>query len=190
MRSTEHELTSRLEAEGTQLAAFILALVGNREAAEDVFQATCLEVWRLRDRYVPGSDFGAWSRSVARNIVRRHWRSRSRDRLVFSDEAVAAIESSFAAETSEPADQDESKRALARCLDALGADERTLIDSRYRDGRSIVQIAKASGRTEASLKMRFVRLRKRLAACVRARLSESSGPNVIREAPSASTPKG
>ena len=68
-----------LEQGAKNLASFILALVADRHEADDLFQATCLELWRIRSTFRPGTDFGKWSRTVARHQVQRFWRKSSRE---------------------------------------------------------------------------------------------------------------
>ncbi len=72
--ASDGEFEDLLRREGRTLAGFVLALVGDRHSADDVYQSTCLELWRIRGTFAPGTDFGAWSRSVARIQVMRHWR--------------------------------------------------------------------------------------------------------------------
>ena len=43
-----------------QLHGYILALVGNRADADDLFQSTSMVLWRKFDTFQPGSSFLAW----------------------------------------------------------------------------------------------------------------------------------
>ncbi|MBN1441413.1 MAG: sigma-70 family RNA polymerase sigma factor [Planctomycetes bacterium] len=167
----ETEFTRLLEREARPLASFILALVGDRHVADDIFQTTCLELWRIRDTFRPGTDFGAWSRTVARYQVRRHWRKAGRERLAFSTEAVERIAEAYASPVS-PEEDDRLRRALAACVGALAPDDRGLLRRRYNDGAPLKTLAAASSRSEGAIKMILMRLRRRLAACVRRRLAQ------------------
>lgn len=165
------EFTRLLQQEARPLASLILALVGDRHVADDVFQATCLELWRIRDTFRFGTDFGAWSRTVARYQLHRYWRKAGRERLAFSTEAVERVAESYAAPA--PAEEDARlRRALAACLDALAPDDRGLLRQRYNDGAPVKALAAAFSRSESSLKMVLLRLRRRLAECVRRRLAQ------------------
>ena len=59
MNVADREFAAAFEREAASLASFVLAVVGDRHAAEDLYQATCLELWRLRRTFRLGSDFGA-----------------------------------------------------------------------------------------------------------------------------------
>ena len=55
--------------------AYIVTLLSNRDDAEDVFQSTCLILWRKWEEFDPGRDFFTWSCGIAhneaRNLLRR-----------------------------------------------------------------------------------------------------------------------
>lgn len=162
----DREFASRLENEGRALASFLLALVGDHHLMDDMYQSTCLELWRIRGTFRPGTDFGAWSRTVARYQVLRHWKRARLERRLFSKAAMDAIEDAYRDPAEGVADAEE-RAALRDCLDALPEDSRTLLDLRYSKGSNLRDAAAEREVSEASLKMRLVRIRQRLADCVR-----------------------
>ena len=117
------EFARLLEEVAPDLASYVLALVGNRHLADDLFQSACLELWRLRDRFEPGTDFGAWARSVARYQVLRHWRKSGREKVSFSSEAVERIEATYAESTNEAESAKVQRKALEACLETLSGPE-------------------------------------------------------------------
>jgi RNA polymerase sigma-70 factor, ECF subfamily len=168
------EFEALIEREGRTLAGFILALVGDLTLADDLYQSTCLELWRIRRTFVPGTDFGAWSRSVARIQAMRHWRKAGREKVVFSSEAIERVSEAFAAPAGgdEPeAESERAREALAACVGGLPGEDRRLLERRYRDGTAVAALAAESGRSEAGLKMKLLRLRRRIGRCVRSRLA-------------------
>ena len=162
-----------LEQETEKLASFVLAMVADRHEADDLFQATCLELWRIRSKFRPGTDFGAWSRTVARSEIRRFWRRSSREKLAFSSEAVDQIANAYESEPAEP-DREKMRRALDACLETLSQQHRGLLRRRYNDGVRIDLLARETCRTDGGLKMVLMRLRRKLAQCVEARLSQEA----------------
>jgi len=171
----ESEFTRLLEREAQPLASFILALVGDRHVADDIFQSTCLELWRIRGTFRPGTDFGAWSRTVARYQALRHWRKAGREKLAFSTDAIERIADAYAAPPPPPEEDDRLRRALAACVDALAPDDGDLLRRRYNDGVPVRALAAESRQSEGAIKMSLMRLRRRLAACVRRRLAREGG---------------
>ncbi len=166
----ESEFARLLEEEARDLASYVLALVGNRHLADDLFQSACLELWRLRDRFESGTDFGAWARSVARYQVLRHWRKASREKVSFSSAAVERIEAAYAESTNEAESAKVQRKALEACLEMLSGSERELLRRRYQGGVSVRGLAAETGRTENAIKMALVRLRQKLGKCVRSRI--------------------
>lgn len=173
----DREFTERLERELPSLASFVRAIGGCRQTADDVLQMTLLELWRIRRTFRRGTDFGAWSRAVARYQILRQRRRAGRDRHILSGESIERVAGAWAAPGDREDGDDRSERrraALDRCLEALSRAGRELLDRRYRGSTPLRRIAEETGASEAGLKMRLVRLRRKLADCIRARLSEEA----------------
>ena len=167
----DSEFTARLEKESRNLASFILALVGDRHVADDLFQSTCLEIWRIRKTFRPGTDFGAWSRTVARYQVRRFWRKAGREKLAFSSESIDRVAEAYATVVPEEPEDRRKLKALQDCLSLLAADDRDILRRRYNDGVGIQRLALETSQSEGGLKMALLRLRRKLERCVKARLA-------------------
>lgn len=165
---SDSEFVRLLKGQGRSLAGFVLALVGERHLADDLYQSTCLELWRIRRTFQGGTDFGAWSRTVARYQVLRHWRKSGRERVAFSSRTVDRIAAVYG-DSPETGEGEGMKAALEACLQALPGRDRDLLRKRY-GGVSLVDLARETGRTEGGLKMKLLRLREKLARCVRSRL--------------------
>ncbi len=174
----DSEFVEVLQKEAASLLSFVLALVGDRPTADDLYQATCLELWRLRRTFRPGTNFGAWARTVARYHVRRYWRtaSREREKLIFSSEAVDRLAQAYAAAPSESRTE-RLRTALAACMELLSSEDRMLLRRRYNHGMPIKVLATKTGRSEGGLKMALLRLRQKLAHCVRSRIAHEGAGN-------------
>jgi RNA polymerase sigma-70 factor (ECF subfamily) len=158
MTDDDRDFAALLEGERLRVASFVLALVGDRHAADDLAQSTFLELWRIRKTFRLGSDFGAWSRTVARYQIMRHFRKKRREKVWFSSEAMDRIADAYAED------------AEAGAEDLRDAPEgRELLRGRYNHGISVRALAQRAGRTEAGLKMALMRLRRRLADCIASR---------------------
>jgi RNA polymerase sigma-70 factor, ECF subfamily len=169
MTAGDRAFAAVLEREAAPLASFVLALVGERHCADDLYQSTCLELWRIRDTFRPGTDFGAWSRTVARYQVMRHFRKTGREKVMFSSAAVDKVAAAYAARPGGTR-MDDLRAALERCLERVAPAGRTLLRERYHDNVPVRTLAERNGRTESGLKMALMRLRQELARCVQARL--------------------
>jgi len=169
MDQGDNIFASLLKKEGRPLAGFVLALVGDRHAAEDIFQASCMELWRIRRTFKIGTDFGAWSRTVARYQIHRYWRAKGREKVSFSSKAMNQVAEAYS-DPDQADDMELKRKMLQACMEQLSNNNQNLLNERYNHGTPIRRLAKKSGRTEGGLKMVFVRLRRMLARCVESRL--------------------
>lgn len=119
--------------------------------------------------YETGTDFGAWLRTVARNRLRKEFRtaSRAEQRLAVYREALAER-----VRSDEPArdDADVYLAALRACRSALPDDEAALLKLRYEKGLSFETIAVKRGLTPAAVQRALSRTRFRLRACIEGQL--------------------
>ena len=69
------EIVARYQQEVWRIAARLLA---DRDATGDLVQQVFVDAYFHLGQYRPGTDFGAWLRSIARNRVRREARSAAR----------------------------------------------------------------------------------------------------------------
>lgn len=145
------------------LEAYCFANLANREDAREVLQATCVKLWEKAADWDPDTKFLPWAFAVARFTILSHYRDRSRDRLVFDEDVVAAMED----ETAEAAiEYDERRDALAICLKKLKPEQADLLQSHYIGNQSLREIAVSTGRSLSAVKMNLLRLRQRLSTCI------------------------
>lgn len=75
----EQQIVQDIAGSQSRLFAYILTLVGERDAASDILQETNLVLWQKRGDFQPGTSFPAWSFTVAFMQVMAHRRDTSRD---------------------------------------------------------------------------------------------------------------
>jgi RNA polymerase sigma-70 factor (ECF subfamily) len=169
---TQHEVfVQHLAASTKRLYAFIRTMVLNDENdAEEVFQSTCMAIWRKFDQYDPEGDFGAWACRMAYFEVLRQSEKRKRIRLM-SEQALAAL-----AEAAQPvSDQiNERREALADCLKQLPSGDLALIEQRYFDGRKPKQIARELDRSVHAVYRELSRVHGLLLRCVERKLAHEN----------------
>jgi len=155
----------------TRLYGFILSVLGDRDAADDVLQETNVVIWDKRDQFEPGTNFGAWACTIAHYQVLAYRQSRARDRHKFND----ALTESLAKVASDRTDNIDSRRSALRvCLDALTDAQRELISSRYTGRESVGQIAERVGRPVGSVYQALYRIRATLQECINQKVAANS----------------
>jgi RNA polymerase sigma-70 factor (ECF subfamily) len=151
----------------SRLFIYLVSLLGDVNEARDVLQETNLVLWRRSADFAEGTDFTAWSRTIAHFQVLAYLRDKKRDRLVFDGELLQQL-----AQRPQPAEDSEARHvALRHCLAELPDGPRLLISQRYRSGSSIRELARRLGKSEGALKVALSRIRKRLMDCIEKRLA-------------------
>jgi RNA polymerase sigma-70 factor (ECF subfamily) len=146
-----------------RIFAFIVTLLTNRDDAEDVFQSTCLVLWKKWEEFDPQRDFFTWACGVAHYEVRNFLRRRRPGGQPLSEELMSRI-----AETRLKAEDMLERRGgyLGQCLDKLAETQRRLVEQCYLGDRPIKDIAADMSITPAALTMRLQRIRKTLFECM------------------------
>ena len=166
------ELSDEFILELTQaqqrLFGYIFRRVANRDQAMEVLQQTNLVLCRKADDFELGTNFAAWSSTVAHYQILSYRKSLSRDRLVFTDEVIASID--------ERENESEMREGvlshLRHCLEAMSSDNQVFIKFRYEGGLSMEQIATEVGKKVVTVRVKLHRLRRSLRDCVQKRLQE------------------
>jgi RNA polymerase sigma-70 factor, ECF subfamily len=146
---------------------YLLALVLNWADADDLAQETRLRLWQQFDRYEPGSDFGAWARTVAYYVVLAHREKASRNRLRFGQACLDSVAAECAAM---PELLRQRQEALVGCMEKLDLPRRELIEEYYGSGESLREIAERLGRSYDATRKAVYRAQIALADCINSEL--------------------
>jgi RNA polymerase sigma-70 factor, ECF subfamily len=143
---------------------FVLRLMRDEMAAEDVISEVFLDVWRQASRFEGRSAVSTWLIAIARFKALSMLRKRREEGL--DDEVAEAIE--------EPADnpgqafekRDKGEK-LRQCLAALSREHREVIDLVYYHEKSVEEAAQIIGIPENTVKTRMFYARKKLSELCR-----------------------
>jgi RNA polymerase sigma-70 factor, ECF subfamily len=146
-----------------RLYLFIGSLLPDGRDVEDVFQETSLVLWREFAKFERGTNFNAWASQVAFHQILAHRKRKTRNRIIFGDEFLAAIARDMDAYGD---DLDRRTTALSGCVRKLASHHQELIRARYASGEAVEQIAEQlNSSTEAVYRM-LSRIRQSLHECV------------------------
>ena len=161
-------ITAFTEAQSS-LRGFCVSSVGNPEDAKDVFQKTCLVLWKKSGDWDPETPFLRWAFAVARYEVLAYVRDSARDRLVFDEDVVRAMTG-----TTERIVEAQPERidALEQCLTNLKPEHRGLLSDFYVHGYTMKEISQRQNRGLSAVKVMMMRLRQTLAACIEQQLAQ------------------
>jgi RNA polymerase sigma-70 factor (ECF subfamily) len=151
------------------LRGYVLSLLPDRDACEDVVQETCLFLWDRRGEFQSGSNFKAWAFKAAWFKVLTHRREMQRRKLVSFSEDVLERISRAAENFAEEADH--RLVALRDCVADLPAEGKRLLQLKYLDRVSLTAHAKDLGVKPNQIQKSLSRIRIALRHCIETRLS-------------------
>lgn len=156
-----------------RIQAFIRTLVHDPTQADDVFQATSLVLWRSFATFRRDAEFLPWALGTARHQVLLHWRTRRRDRHVFSEALLADL-----ADSTEAALETSAARmaALEACITGLSERQRELLRMFYGENQRAEKIARHWGRTVHAVYKALKLMRKALFDCVTRKFRDFAEP--------------
>ena len=168
------EFAEHLRLHQSRLFGYVHALVRDLNDAEDLFQQTTVILWNKFATFDRAKSFFAWACGVARLEVCNFLRSRSRQRLYFSDDLNLLLVE--AQEELAEDDQEERRAALARCVEKLRQRDRDLLQECYGESTGVGEVAARHGRAPQSVHNSLRRIRRALYECVERTLVQGAQP--------------
>lgn len=151
-----------------RVRAFLAAACCDKTLVDDFIQEVAMTAWRKRDEFDEARRFDHWIIGMARFVVLRHRRDVARQRVILAPDLIEQLET--LATAGQPSNE-EQRKALAGCVEALGESARTLLTMRYQAGKPLAEVAQQLGRSHGAIRTALSRLRDSLRECVRARLN-------------------
>lgn len=156
-------LVAELVRHQRRIYIFIGSLLPNPADVEDVYQQTCLALWRKRDELYDVRDFFSFACGFARNEALHQLRRNARKGAVQLSERLVAT---LADEFERDAEPEAYIEALGGCLAKLQAKQRELLQRRYSGLETVKEIAADLRVSAASITMRLQRIRQAVLKCV------------------------
>ncbi|HSN91774.1 MAG TPA: sigma-70 family RNA polymerase sigma factor [Anaeromyxobacteraceae bacterium] len=141
--------------------------------AEDASQEVFLRMHRSFDGYDPTRPLAPWVSRTTYHACLRRLESAARRREGAEREASLAASDPVAQSPEQSAAEGEAVAMLARAVEDLPAQDRALLDLRYREGLSDAEVSEATGMPVGTVKTRLFRSRARLRAWLGPRLARS-----------------
>lgn len=169
-----HESLARLLAEHhRRIFGFIRTLVPNRVDADDLFQETCVVIWKEFTNFRSGSDFAPWALGIAFNRVRTFRHQVRRSRLTFSE---GLMEKLAEEERARAPEQSARSRALESCLGRLSPKDHELITRYYASQAAVPELATLLDRPINTIYKALQRIRRALHECIQRSTAAESAP--------------
>lgn len=131
-------------------------MLRSADDAEEAVQEALMRAWRMRASCRQPEDPLPWLLQITRNEARRLWEQRRRRAEVLLDPEEDWIGDE------PPTERIAEKLDVERALADLGAEDRLLLELRYGEDLTQLEVAERIGIPEGTVKVRLHRLRNRL----------------------------
>ena len=145
------------------LHAFIITLVRNAADADDVLQETNLVLWKKAAEFDRARPFMPWAMRIAQLQSLAYLKKKQPTRPLFDPELLSLIANE---EVDEWMQEEVRRGALAKCLEKLPREQRSLIARRYEPGSSVNAMSRERGTTPKALSEMLRRIRRSLLLCI------------------------
>lgn len=173
LKASFEQFEELLLAHQRPILLYIRSLVSNHHESEDLLQKTNLILWRKRECFEAGSNFRAWSFSIARLEVSNRLRQQRRDQQIYlrQQKELLASEGHFAADAGDK----DALMALRECLKRLPSRDKELLLMRYCTDRTLNDYAQNLNRSPGTLKARLFKIRENLRKSIEDYLRKAEG---------------
>lgn len=166
------QATAILLEERLSLTGFVITIVRSYHLAEDIFQDVCVKSLLHEELFESRAQLMKWARVCCRNRAIDVIRSREGR---YSGLTEGVLDSLLKVWDEEEDDEElsRSRDALACCLKELTPNNRRILQLRYFEGRSGIDVARILKRKPATVYQALARIYSALERCVQMRLEMS-----------------
>ena len=150
-----------LDCYGQQVFVLVDRIVSCQEEAEELTQDVFIKAFQQLSSFKAESSFSTWIYRIATNTALSAIRKRKNE-VIRLDDSVFANLSDTQVDGALEDDSEEQLQRLQRAMEQLEADERALITLYYMEEKSLAEVAFIVGLTEANVKVKLHRIRKKL----------------------------
>lgn len=170
VRTMDRDQASELFEERRHLLqVYVRAIVGARQASEDIIQEAAIVCLRKHDEVPDPAAFEGWIRRICRFEALKHLERHRRERPAEAEQLAVLAEAELGEAAAETGD--DRLGALRGCVERLPPASRELIQLRYGEDHPGEEIARRLNRPINTVYVTLSRLHKALADCVRVRLA-------------------
>lgn len=157
------------------LRGFTRYLIHDAHDADDLFQEAAMVILKGDPLNIPdGVDPVKWFRGIIRNLVRHHWHMKGREKVAYVEDFCDLVEAAYEGEDQNVALWNDRRLALQGCLETLPPRSRSILSKYYAPSPRIEELTRQLRCTLGALRVRILRIRGSLMACMAQRMSEEA----------------
>ena len=146
-----------------RIHAYILYLVPNASDADDILQETLAEMWNRFDDFREGSNFIAWSITIAKYKILSFRQKNKNSKVLFSDHLSGLLDGESEKNLTFVKQEIE---ALKKCMEKLSSKQKNYVLMRYEQALTFREIASQVGVSMQAVCKSVYRIHASLAQCV------------------------
>ena len=135
---------------------------GNVQDAEDIVQDAFVKAFHNLNTFKSGSKFSTWFYSIVYNTAVTQIRSSSYNIQYVDYEQMDVSDMYTDFDTMSEIEEDEKRRMINRAMERIPRDEAMILTLFYLEDNSLKDIVRITGLTEANIKVKMHRARKRM----------------------------
>ncbi|MGJ8693554.1 MAG: sigma-70 family RNA polymerase sigma factor [Thalassotalea sp.] len=160
------EFGELFDADKNRLYSYIYAYVLDPVAADDIFQETCLTLWKEFEKFEAGSSFSKWANGIAFNRIRVFRRNQGKYELGLTDDFLKEFSNNIAIIESNALAHEQKWRHLEHCYTLLSSPMKKIYQSFYTNNLMAQEIAENTGRSIYAIRKAVHKLRNKLFDCI------------------------
>lgn len=149
----------------------VLKIVKNHEEAEETAQDTFLKAYHALSTFKREAKFSTWLFRIAYNTAISKTRRKQLTTTAIDDKMIENYSTDEIKENLGQLDMEDQVKVLQKAIQLLGNEDQLLINLFYRNRQSVDEIASITGLSDANVKVKLHRIRKRLYVEMQSRIN-------------------
>jgi RNA polymerase sigma-70 factor (ECF subfamily) len=149
----------------------VLKIVKNHEEAEETAQDTFLKAYHALSSFKREAKFSTWLFRIAYNTAISKTRRKQLTTTAIDDRMIENYSTDEIKENLGQLDMEDQVKVLHKAIQMLGNEDQLLINLFYRNRQSVDEIASITGLTDANVKVKLHRIRKKLYVEMQSRIN-------------------
>jgi len=149
----------------------VLKIVKNHEEAEETAQDTFLKAYHALSSFKREAKFSTWLFRIAYNTAISKTRKKQLTTTAIDDKMIENYSTDEIKENLGQIDMEDQVKVLQKAIQLLGNEDQLLINLFYRNRQSVDEIASITGLSDANVKVKLHRIRKRLYVEMQSRIN-------------------
>lgn len=168
------EIASQLLEARVEMTGYFRSVILDRHLAEDVFQDVCVKAIKAHENFNDAGHLRRWCHTVGRNRAIDLLRKRDGKQILLDEAVLAKLADDE--NSRQPSGSRDSIEALGQCLKTLTPRSQMIVELRYGQELSGIEVAERMGCKVDTLYKALARIYQNLRGCIHKKLQHHHQP--------------